>query len=96
MLLRNDNEPLGKNIGERLAFLMGNSLETRKEVLANAVEVYRLRSKFIHHGQSIKDVEVLQTFMLNAWTGFTVLLANINRLQSKDQLIDELEDRKMA
>jgi hypothetical protein len=47
MLLRNDNEPLGKNVGERLAFLVGDSLETRKEVLANAVEVVS-RQNIVH------------------------------------------------
>jgi hypothetical protein len=96
VLLRNENEPLGKNIGERLAFLVGNSLQTRKEVLANAVEIYRLRSAFIHHGHSIQDIEVLQTFMLNVWTCFNNLLVNVVQFKTKDELIASLEDRKMA
>jgi len=96
MLLRNENEPLGKNIGERMAFLVGNSLESRKAVASNAAETYRLRSSFIHHGNSVTDLEVLSAFMLNAWTCFTVLLENANRFETRDQLIAALEDRKMA
>jgi hypothetical protein len=96
MLLRNENEPIGKNIGERMAFLVGNSLEARKAVVSNAVETYRLRSSFIHHGHSIQDLDALSTFMLNAWTCFTVLLRNASRYQTRDQLITALEDRKMT
>jgi hypothetical protein len=96
MLLRNSNEPIGQNIGERMAFLIGNSLETRKAIVANVDEVYRLRSSFIHHGNSISDLEVLSTFMLNAWTCFVNLLGNANHFQTKDALISALEDRKLS
>jgi hypothetical protein len=96
MLLRGENEPLAKNVGERLAFLVGESKEKRIAVKENAVEIYTHRSGFVHHGRSIKDLDVLATFMLNAWTCFNVLLVNMDRYQTKDQLIDALEDRKMA
>ena len=96
VLLRNTNEPLGKNIGERMAFLVGRSLEDRKAVVANVDEIYKLRSLFIHHGHSVSDLSALSTFMLNAWTCFTVLLANMDRYNTRDQLIAALEDRKMA
>jgi hypothetical protein len=96
MLLRNSNEPLGKNIGERMAFLIGNSLESRKAVVANVDAIYEIRSSFLHHGEHVEDLEVFSTFMLNAWTCFTVLLENANRYQTRDQLIAALEDRKLA
>jgi len=96
LLLRNENEPIGKNIGERMAFLIGDTLETRKGVLANATEAYRLRSSFIHHGNTIQDLETLSTFMLNAWTCFYNLIMGIDRYQTKDDLIRALEDRKMS
>jgi hypothetical protein len=96
MLLRNENEPIGKNIGERMAFLVGDSLESRKAVVSNAAQTYRLRSSFIHHGNSINHLEVLSTFMLNAWSCFTSRLESAGRFQTRDQLIAALEDRKMA
>jgi len=96
MLLRGENEPLAKNVGERLAFLIGESKEKRIAVKNNIVEIYSHRSGFIHHGRSIKDLDLLSTFMLNAWTCFNVLLVYMDRYQTKDQLIRLLEDRKMA
>src|SRR5439155_23752510 len=41
VLLRNSNEPLGKNIGERMAFLVGDSLDSRQAVVANVDEIYK-------------------------------------------------------
>lgn len=96
ILLRNENEPIGQNVSERMAFLCGDTLETRKAVVANAKEVYRLRSSFIHHGQSIKDVEALSTFMLNVWTCFYNLVMSAERYQTKDDLILAIENRKLA
>jgi hypothetical protein len=96
ILLRNENEPIGKNIGERMAFLTGNTLQMRKAVLENATETYRLRSSFIHHGNSIKELEMLSTFMLNAWTCLYSLIAGVDRYKTKDDLIKALEERKMA
>jgi hypothetical protein len=63
---------------------------------ANAVETYKLRSSFIHHGNSIADLETLSAFMLNAWTCFHNVLFNVDRFQTKDELIVALEDRKMS
>jgi len=96
ILIRGETEPLAKNVGERLAFLVGESKEQRIAVRDNATEIYRHRSGFLHHGRSVKDLEVLTTFMLNAWTCFNVLLVNMDRYQTTDELIEVLEDRKMA
>ena len=95
-MIRGETEPLAKNVGERLAFLVGESKEQRIAVRDNATEIYRHRSGFLHHGRSVKDLEVLTTFMLNAWTCFNVLLVNMDRYQTTDELIEVLEDRKMA
>lgn len=96
MLLRNDGEPISKNLSERMAFLIGDSLENRKTIVANVQEIYRLRSSFIHHGNSIDDLETLSVFMTNAWACFHNLLGYIQSVKSKDELINLLEDRKMT
>jgi hypothetical protein len=94
MLLQNENEPLAKNVGERMAFLIGQSKEQRIAVRDNTTEIYRHRSGFLHHGRSVKDLEVLATFMLNAWTCFNVLLVNMDRYQTTDELVDALDQKK--
>jgi len=96
ILLRGENEPLGKNVGERLAFLIGETKEKRVAIKDNVLEIYGHRSAFIHHGHSIEDLDLLATFMRNSWTCFNVLLVYMDHYQTKGQLIDALEDRKMA
>jgi hypothetical protein len=58
LLVRGENEPLAKNVGERFAFLIGESKETRIAVRDNTTEIYRHRSGFLHHGRSVKDLDV--------------------------------------
>jgi hypothetical protein len=95
MLLRNDSEPIQKNIGERMAFLIGETIEARKAIVANVLETYSRRSSFVHHGQGIEATETLSTFMLNTWTCFYRMLELNHHFQTKDALVQSLEDRKL-
>ncbi len=96
MLLRDDNEPIQKNVGERMALIAGTTVEERKAIVTNLGEVYKLRSKFVHHGQSPEDIEPLYHFMVNAWTCFCNLIGWQKRFATKDDLISWLESRKLS
>ena len=39
-LLKDANEPIQKNLGERMAFVIGNSLQERKEIIRNVDQFY--------------------------------------------------------
>jgi len=41
LLLKDSNEPIQKNLGERMAFIIGESLEERKKIVANVEDFYR-------------------------------------------------------
>jgi hypothetical protein len=96
LLLRNDNEPITKNLGERMAFMSGKDVSSRKAIVTNTSDTYKLRSSFVHHGNSVGDLETLRVFMLNVWTCFYNALFWQDQIQDKDQLITALEDRKLA
>lgn len=95
LLLKDRNEPIQKNIGERMAFLIGQDVDARKAIVANTGKVYEERSSFVHHGESVNNVEVLAKFMLDAWTCFYTLIQEVDKIATKLQLIQALEDRKM-
>lgn len=95
MLLKDANEPIAKNIGERMAFLIGDTLDARKAIVKSVDQAYGLRSAFIHHGYSIDDVEIVGRFLVHAWETFRSLLYRIDRTASKMSLIQELEERKL-
>ena len=96
MLLKDSNEPIAKNIGERMAFLIGESVEERKKIVKNVDQTYRIRSEFIHHGDSPADLETVAEFFRNAGACFFTLLHSMNCGSTKADLIDYLEERKLS
>lgn len=96
MLLRDGNEPIQKNLGERMAFLIGDSLEARKRVIANIGDVYKIRSAFVHHGKTSRNIETVDEFLRGAWSTFSKLLDVQGKYTTKAELIEALEDRKLA
>lgn len=96
MLLKNASEPIVKNVGERMAFLIGDTLDARKAVVANIDQTYQLRSAFIHHGESVADLETVGRFLGYAWETFRRLLKRIDRHGTQASLIQELDDRKLT
>lgn len=98
LLLRDSNEPIQKNLAERMAFIVGKSLDERKKIVTNVEEFYRIRSGLIHHGQeaAVQDIEVIDKFFFSVWWTFRRLLAEVDRYETKEQLLANLEDQKLS
>jgi hypothetical protein len=95
VLLRNDTEPIQQNVGERMAFLIANTVGKRQEVIRNLKAAYALRSRFVHHGHTIEERETIWRFMINAWALFTTLAKTSQRFETKEELIDHLDAMKL-
>jgi hypothetical protein len=97
LLLRNSNEPIQKNLGERMAFLIGNTRESRREVIKSVDDFYCVRSALIHHGLEVtaKDATVIDKFFVNVWAVFVELLAHLDHFRTKEELLIALENRKL-
>ena len=96
LLLRDSSEPIQKNLGERMAFLVGQSVPERKEIAKNVEDVYRIRSAFVHHGQTPQHVESLDRFLRAVWTTLLKLLSLVDQYPTKAALISALEDQKFS
>ena len=96
IFLRNSSEPIQQNLGERIAFLIGDSLEKRKRIIKVTRETYTLRSGFVHHGRSIDDLEIMREFMLYALQAIVSLIHQSNSVSTVDALLDMLDDRKLS
>ncbi|HZW92675.1 MAG TPA: hypothetical protein VFF64_06855 [Candidatus Eremiobacteraceae bacterium] len=96
MLLRDANEPIQKNLGERMAFLIGQTTQERKDIVKNIDEVYRIRSAFVHHGQTSRHVETVDRFLVNALATFSRLMDLSINYRTKAALVGALEDLKMS
>jgi len=95
LLLKNDNEPIQKNIAERLAFVVGRDLEERKDIIRTVVSVYGLRSRFFHHGLDIDELKTVEKFMLHIWKFYFLMIENSHRHSTKEELINAIEERKL-
>lgn len=94
MLLRNESEPILQNLADRIAFAITPNGKDRPSIVKNIKEAYKYRSKFVHHGLGISEIDVLNVFLRNAIGFYFSLLANINIFKTKDDFIDALEKRK--
>ena len=96
MLLKNNTEPIQQNLAERMAFLIGRDLDERKDIIATVKAAYALRSKFLHHGGTADDVEVLKKFMRMTWKTMKFLVDNAGRFETTEAAISALEDERLA
>ena len=98
IFLKNSSEPIQQNLGERIAFLIGDSLEKRKRIIKVTRETYTLRSRFVHHGHSIDDdhLETMREFMQYAWQAIVSLIHQSNSVSTVEALLDMLDDRKLS
>lgn len=96
ILVRDENESIQQNVGERMAFVIANTLGARKATIRHLKDAYRLRSKFIHHGETIAEVETVRIFMLDAWRLFIALVKASDKFDTKAQLFDYLDARRLS
>jgi hypothetical protein len=97
MFLKNSSEPLGTNIGERMAYFAGHSAKEREEIADNLKKIYSLRSSFLHHGQTITidHLGIMEEFMITAWRCLQGLVTlAVNDETTKDALFSKLEKLK--
>ena len=96
LLLNNSSPPILETVSRRLAFFLGKDIDGRKRIMKNFKDTYTLRSKFIHHGKTIQDIETFKEFLDIARLLFLKLLTNQKKYSSIQELIDEIEDRSLS
>lgn len=96
IFLRNSSEPIQQNLGERIAFLIGNSIDERKKIIRVIRDAYNLRSRFVHHGGSVDDYDKMREFMLYARRAVISVIHASESVPTIEVLLDELDDRKLS
>lgn len=96
--LRDSSELIQDAISLRMAYMHDVSVEKRRAIVSNVKAVYKLRSSFIHHGQSIgvDDTKTLTEFMMNAWLSLAGLIPLAASEITKEEFFNNLEERRLA
>lgn len=96
MMLKDENEPIQQNLGERLAVFTQTSLTQRKAIIQAIKAVYRLRSRYLHHGIPSSDREIIQNLLMIAWDFYVKLLAVADRYQKRMDFVQGIDDAKLS
>jgi hypothetical protein len=95
-LLRNQNESIQQNIGERIAFALGKTSDERIKIKNNTIEAYSIRSKAVHHGKSIQEQEIVTEFLKNVFLFFVFVIDQNEKYKTRNEFFDEIERKKFA
>jgi hypothetical protein len=96
IFLKNDNEPIQQNLCERIAMFISKELEERKSIIKTIKAIYGLRSRYLHHGHTLSDMELISIFMKHVWVIFVQLIADVHQFNTRLEFIDALDDHKLA
>lgn len=96
ILLRDANEHIQHSIAERTAFILASNVPDRRRVIASIKRAYAARSRFVHHGQSIKDAEIFESFGRIAFGLFCSLVRDSARFQSRQALLDHIDHLRLS
>jgi hypothetical protein len=86
-------------LGQRVAHIIGRTLPERQQIVADLKAAYKVRSGFVHHGQSIDldEVDLLNRSIRCCWRTVHGLLADervsSKAVRSKEQMLRELDDQ---
>lgn len=96
ILLKDQSESLQKHIGERMAFLIGESVEERRDIISSYKVAYGLRSGAVHHGRVVTDEETLKRFLPNTWHTLNRLITDADKFPTKQEMIAFVDDIKFS
>ena len=96
--LKDSSELIQDAISLRMAYMQDVSVEERRAIISNVKAVYKLRSSFIHHGQSISidATKILMEFMKNALLSLAALIPLAASEITREEFFNNLEERRLA
>ncbi len=98
IFLKDSGEYIQDAISLRMAYMQPVSIEERRAIISNVKKTYKLRSSFIHHGQSVSvdDIETLKEFVNNAYSSLLAVSDYAVTDIKLEEFFDSLEDRKLS
>jgi hypothetical protein len=96
LLLRDGKEQIQSGVGDRIAFLIGADVESRRAIVANFKDAYGIRSQQVHHLSGVADEDVLQRFFINAWLTIRQALRVMPKYKTKEEFLDALDAIKYS
>lgn len=79
-----------------MAFLIGQTVEARRDIISSYKVAYGLRSGAVHHGRLVTDEDTLETFLPNTWHTLNKLTTEADKFPTKQAMIESVDDIKFS
>ena len=98
LLIFGEHEPITNNLAERVAFLLNNEYEKRKEIKKRMKDLYRVRSKIVHHGGvDITHYDLQYLTVVTQQVIITLILGKDELgIKNKEDLMEWFEKQKRS
>ena len=96
LLVRDMNENLQQNVADRIAFTVSKVADERRKIVKNYKDAYSLRSRYVHHGHTIGETDVLKTFYYNVFRFFVNMVHFNLSHKTQDDFLSAIENLKYS
>jgi hypothetical protein len=95
-LLRSDRSQNIDDMADRLVMFVDKEASGRKGALLVVRDIYDRRLSFVHSEHTKKDLELLEKFMVIAWTFFINVIGYANAYESRLEFINAIDNLKFS
>ena len=96
IFIKSANEPLVQSLRDRMAIVMGTDPTKRRLISELVSKIYSIRSRFVHRGSPVKELELMEKFALETWALFLFLLANHDKWKTKLEFLGAIENNQFS
>ena len=96
ILLRDSKEPILYTLSERLAMFGYDTVTERTAAAKDVKDAYSARSRFLHHGEEIREREIVGRFARHGLRLFRRIAQNVASFNSKLNLLDHIDRMKLS
>ena len=94
LLLKTDTEPIQHNLSDRFSIFYGKDINEKKKLIKIIKEIYAIRSRYLHHGQSKSELDLISNFLWHVRLFYLRLLHLTESYTSKEQFLTSIDDQK--
>jgi hypothetical protein len=96
LFLRNSTEPIQDNLATRMAYVVTDDVDERVRIVEVVKRAYSLRSRVVHHGASLEDLETMGEFLFYAARSVFAVVACHGQYETKDAYLAHIDRRRLA
>ena len=98
IFIKDNNEPIQQNLADRIAFLVSDEPTERLKIVKIIKDTYKLRSKFLHHGKDVDEIDLFTSFLKIIWSSFFYMI-NLSQnieIDTHEKFLSYIEHKKYS